>query len=295
MRVVADAGRIVRAGDTLALIASPEFGQADADARRSATDLELAERTLGRTRDLFAHGVVAQKDVFAAAADSARARAEADRAQARVAQYGGNAASVNQVFALRAPLGGSVVQRNITPGEEVRPDQMLASTPELVAPLFAVTDPSRLWVQLDVPERDLASVREGAPIAVRVQAWPDQAFRGTLTLVGSAVDPGTRTIKVRGTVDNPERRLKAEMLVTVDVMGPSRTGVVVPAAAVLLVGDAHVVFVREVPGRYRRAAVTVGAASADRVTLTGGVGPDDVVVTEGSLLLEQLFQSHARS
>ena len=80
IRVVADQGNHVATGDRLALIAAPDFGQAQADARRASTDLGLAQRTLARQRDLLAHGVVAQKDVEAAEADVARARAEHERA-----------------------------------------------------------------------------------------------------------------------------------------------------------------------------------------------------------------------
>jgi membrane fusion protein, heavy metal efflux system len=152
--VQTDAGRDVHANDVLALIAAPDFGQAQADARRAATDLALAERTATRTRDLFQHGVVAQKDVDAAEADLSRARAEQQRAQARLALYGTDSTTTNQVFPLRTPLAGTVVERTITPGQEVRPDQMLANAAPLFAPLFVVTDPSRLWVVLDLPEAD---------------------------------------------------------------------------------------------------------------------------------------------
>ena len=293
--ILVDAGRTVRQGDTLALIASPDFGQAQADARRAATDLTLAERTLARTRDLFEHGVVAQKDVYGAEADAARARAESQRAGARLALYGADSASANQVFALRAPLGGTVVERNITPGQEVRPDQMLANAPQLFAPLLVVTDPSRLWVQLDVPERDLHRLSAGAPIDVRAQAWPDRGYRGSITLVASAVDQATRTVKMRGAVQNPERTLKAEMLVTVRVAGASDRGLAIPAAAVLLSGDRHIVFVEEARGRYRRAEVTIGPGQEGMVRVPSGLRVGERVVTGGSLLLEQLFQQNAHS
>ena len=295
VRVLADAGRVVRAGDTLALIASPDFGQAQADARRAATDLALAERTRTRTRDLFEHGVSPEKDVFAADADVARSRAEARRAEARLALYGGDSASVNQLFPLRAPLSGTVVERNITPGQEVRPDQMLANAPQLFAPLFVVTDPARLWVQLDLPERDVWVVKPGAAIAVRTQASPGRPHAGRILLVAGSVDPATRTVKARGTVDDPQGELKAEMLVTVDVPGGSRGALSVPAAAVLLEGDTHVVYVEEGRGRYRRAEITVGAGQDGVVLVKAGLRAGDKVVTSGTLLLEQLFRQSVRS
>jgi len=295
VNVAIDAGQPVRPGDVLATIASPDFGQAQADARRAATDLALAERTLARLADLLRHGVVAQKDVEAAQADVARGRAEQQRAEARLALYGVDSTSVNQVFPLKTPLGGVVVERNLGPGQEVRPDQMLANAPSLFAPLFVVSDPTQLWVALDLPERDVSVVKPGAGLAVRASAWPDRVFRGRVVLVSSEVDPSTRTVKVRGTVANPQRLLKAEMLVTVDASGAKPQGPVVPAAAVLLQGDAHVVFVEESPGRYRRAEVRVGTERDGVVPVEAGLQPGERVVTAGSLLLEQLFQALAHS
>jgi cobalt-zinc-cadmium efflux system membrane fusion protein len=285
-----DVGRRVAPSDALATIAAPDFGQAQADARRAAADLALAERTATRMRDLLQHGVVAQKDVDAAEADLARARAEQQRADARLRLYGGDSTSVTQVFALRTPLGGTVVERNINPGQEVRPDQMLANAPQLFAPLFVVTDPSRLWIQLDVPERYVSEIEPGAPLDVRALAFPDRSFPGTVVLISGAVDPTTRTVKVRGTVANHGGLLKAEMLATATATGRRSTGPAVPAAAVLLDGDAHVVFVEEARGRYRRCQVQVGLEQDGQVPVTGDLRPGERVVTGGSLLLEQLFQ-----
>ncbi|MFI5310325.1 MAG: efflux RND transporter periplasmic adaptor subunit [Gemmatimonadales bacterium] len=293
--VLTDAGREVRAGEPIALIASPDFGQAQADARRAETDLALAERTATRTRDLFEHGVVAQKDVESADAELSRMRSEQQRAHSRLALYGADSATTNQVFSLRAPLGGTVVERNVTPGQEVRPDQMLANAPQLFAPLFVITDPSRLWVVLDLPERDLPLLAAGSGISVHVQAWPSRAFPGRIALIASAVDPVTRTVKVRGLLENRQGLLKAEMLVSVTVPAAAKGGVSVPATALLFEHGAHVVFVDEGKGRFRRSEVEVGAEHDGLVPVRSGLAPGERVVTRGTLLIEQLFQSRAHS
>lgn len=224
-----------------------------------------------------------------------RARAEHERAVARLSSYGAETTSVDQIFALRAPLGGVVVERNVSPGQEVRPDQMLANAPQLFAPLFVITNPSRLWVMLDVPEEDLALVHENAPIVLHAQGWPKRVFRGRVTLVSGALDPNTRTLKVRGAVDNSDGALKGEMLVTVDIARPAVGLTAVPEAAVLLNGDSHFVYVEHSPGRYERRAVVVGAAHDGVVPVLSGLKPGERVVIGSTLLLEQLFQTTAHS
>ena len=289
VRVIATVGQRIRAGDTLALIASPDYGQAQADARRAATDLALARRTLERTRDLLQHGVAAQKDLEGAEADLQRAEAEQERTVGKLAMYGTDASSMNQAFALRAPLGGLVVDRSLTPGQEVRPDQMLANAPQLFAPLFVITDPERAWVVLDVPERDLPLVSNGASIQVQPSAWPTRSLSGRITFVAGAIDPATRTLKVRGTVTNPHGLLKAEMLVTVHLASSGAATIGIPAGAVLLEGGERFVYVEESKGHLRRLTVTVGSTQHGVVQVLSGLTLGQRVVTNGALLVEQLF------
>src|SRR5262245_17671042 len=108
-RVLADVGRRVGKGEALAAIASPDLGQAQADARRAAADLSAAERSYARVSVLAERGAAPRKDLEQAEADRERARAESERSGARLALLSGSGAtsgSVDQAFFLRAPLAG---------------------------------------------------------------------------------------------------------------------------------------------------------------------------------------------
>ena len=288
-RVVANVGERVKRGDVLAWIASPDFGQAQADARRAATDLALAKRTVERTRDLLDHGVAARKDLESAEADLERARTERERAVSRLAVYGADTTGVSTSFPLRTPLAGQIVERTLTPGQEVRPDQMLANAPQLFAPLFVITDPARAWVILDVPERELAYISNGAALTVAPSAWPDRSLPGRIAFVAGGIDPTTRTLKVRGTVDNAQGLLKSEMLVSVRLASATALGVGVPVSAVMIEGAKHVVYIDEGKGRLRRVEVTVGSTQNGVVHVLTGLTEGQRVVTNNVLLVEQLF------
>lgn len=293
--VRAGVGQVVHSGEVLATIASPDFGQAQADARRAATDLAQADRTLARLSDLLQHGIVAQKDLEVGQADLARAGAEQQRADARLKYYGIDSSAAMQQFPLKSKIDGVVVERNLNSGQEVRPDQMLANAPALFAPLFVVSDPSKLWVQLDLPERQLEQVRPGASLALRAMAWPNRTFHGAVVIVSSAVDSTSHTVKVRGAVANDGSLLRAGMLVTVEMPVATHPEPSIPSSAVLQVGDKNVVFVEESRGHFRRAEVTVGAARDGAVPVIAGLKAGDRVVTAGALLLEQLFQALTHS
>jgi cobalt-zinc-cadmium efflux system membrane fusion protein len=296
-KINTEVGREVKKGDILAEIASPEYGQAQADYRAAVSAFVLAERNLSRTRDLFEHGAAAQKDLFSAEADYERAKSEQERTTARLALYGGGTNSVDQVYYLRSPLDGVVEEKNINPGQEVRADAMLANAQQFFAPLFVVTDPTRLWIQLDATEQDLPHLKRDQDIVIRTKTFQDIAFSGKLDLIGDSLDSATRTIKVRGHVDNSRRLLKAEMFVSADV--PTSPGLVggadVSAKAVFFKGDKRYVFLEETPGRYERREVKVGSEHDGKILLLDGVHPGDRVVTDGCLLLDQVIEASTGS
>ncbi len=289
IRIMGEVGQLVETGGPLVLIASADFGQAQADACRAATDMVLADRTLTRLRDLFEHGAVPLKDVQSAEADFERARLEKERTAGRLALYGAATNGVDQAYMLRSPIGGVVVEKNISPGAELRSDQMLANTPQLASPLFVITDPERLWVLVDLPERDQARVSRGQKFSVKSASLPNQTFVGSVDLLGDGLDPTTRTVRARGSVANPGRLLKAEMFVKVEVPVAPEAGVVVPPRAVFLRGDQHCVMVEDSPGRYTRREVTLGAEHRGQMLIASGLEAGQRVVTDGAILLEQLL------
>ena len=289
IRLAADVGEEVSTNSTLALVGSPDFGQAQADARRAAGDFQLAERNLNRVRALFDHGAVAQKDFHSAEADFTRAKSERERTESRVRLYGGaEGGEVDQLFHLTSPVSGVVVERSANPGQEVRADAMLANSDKLSAPMFVVTDPARVWVLVDVSEQDLAAVKLGQRITVRSRAFPGETFSGTIGKVASSLDLATRMVRVRAAVANPDRRLKAEMLVSVELAGASLSGIEVPTKAVFMKGESHFVYREDSHGRFSRQPVKVGAEHGGRIVVTEGLKSGERVVSDGCLLLEQI-------
>jgi cobalt-zinc-cadmium efflux system membrane fusion protein len=285
-KLLADVNRPVRKGAPLAEIQSADFEQAVADARKAETDLRRTDRNLNRLRDLVEHNAAPRKDLEAAEAEYAGAQAEKDRTAARLAMYGAPA-SADHGFLLPSPLDGILVERNVTPGQEVRPDQMLANMPQFTAPLFIITDPSRLWIQVDATEVDLPHLRPGREFTFTTRAFPGEVFIGRVDVVSESIDPATRTIKVRGTVDNASRSLKAEMFVSVNLPGDETPGTTVPSKAVFLKGDRHYVFVEDSPGQFSRQEVKVGLEQNGRILVMSGVQAGQRVVTDGCILLQQ--------
>ena len=290
----ADLGEAITNGSPLAELDSPDFGLALANARTAVGNLAAAEKAFARSKELLAHGAAAAKDVEAAEAVYVAAVAERDRAEAVLANYGGSDKSTNAVYILRSPIKGVLVDKNINPGQELRADLMLANSPTLFAPSFVVSDPTKLWLQLDVAESDLPALHPGQSLQIHSRSFPDKTFDGVVDRIGATMDPNTRTIKARGIVNNPDKLLKAEMYVLVDVVEDAsqagQLGVEVSSKALFMKGDDSFIFLEDSPGTYERKQVKVGTEKDSKVPIYEGVSPGQKVVTEGALLLQSLVE-----
>lgn len=283
--IKADIGQSVAAGATLAQLASPDFGMAQSETAKAQADVRLTQKALARQRELFDAGIIARKELEQSESDAERAQAELERAQARTRLYG-SGLGVDQQLGLSASIGGIVVERNLNPGQEVRPDQTGPGIPAL----FVVTDPSSLWIQIDARESEVSLARPGAKFAITIPSLPGQKFEGRVIAAADFIDPLTRTIKIRGIVANPQRRLKAEMLATATFEKTFSSGVAIPSAAILLRGSRQSVFVQTSAGEFERRSVELDYEGPKEVVVAQGLRQGEQVVIENALLLARLLR-----
>ncbi len=282
----ADIGQSVQAGQVLATLASPEFGAAQADTAKALADAQVAERALARHQTLFNADVISRKELDMTEADALRAKAELARAQSRTRMYG-STQGVNQQLGLSANIRGVVVERNLSAGQEVRPDQ---GGPGNQA-LFVVSDPSVLWLQIDARESDTESLKPGTKVSLTLPNFPGQSFDAKISATGDFIDSNTRSIKVRAVIDNSKRQLKAEMLGTARIERKLAAGVLVPASAVQLLGIEHWAYVQTEPGVFEPRRVKLGYEGLQEVLIVDGVKAGEWVVKDNGLLLAREFRN----
>ena len=292
--------RVVR-GQPLVQYDNIELGEAMAEYRithaalqsaQAATD--VATRALERARKLTDLGAMAQSEYERRRAEEAAALAAVNSQEAAVASVGRKlqrfgvdpatlsrtpdpALSGPSLGLLRAPFAGAIVVAQAAEGGTATPD----------ADLFTLADLSTVWIQANVSERDIASLEEGQKVEVHVDAYPDESFSGRLASVSDLLDPDTRTVRVRCEVVNRGNRLKLQMFAAVDIptMRPTQA-LMVPAAAVQQLDTRTIVFVRTGDTNFQVRGVTLGRTSADRVEVTAGLAPGEVIVVEGAVMLK---------
>jgi cobalt-zinc-cadmium efflux system membrane fusion protein len=287
-KIDAQLGQMVKKGEPLALIDSPDLGQAYSDLLKAQADLQAAKHDIDRQRDLLSAHAASQAVVEQSEDNYAKAQAEMERAQLKIkllrASHGD---IVSQQYLLRAPIDGEVVGRNLNPGTEI---QGMLSSANIANELFTIGDMGEVWMLADIYEIDLGKVHKGDKVDISAVAYPGETFPGTVDYVSDVLDPTTRTAHLRCTVLNPDKKLKPEMYVTAGVTLGSRPGIAIPRGAVLRMGEQSIVFVQSGKTetgllKFAPRPVTTGAEEEDWIEITHGLEAGEAVVTDGGILL----------
>jgi len=277
-QILVQPGQQVKAGQPLAVLASPDLAAASADEKKAASDARLKDSALARARLLFDAGVIARKDFEAASSDSEQSTAELDRARQRLRALGASGAAAG-ALTLASSVAGTVVDRQINPGQEVRPD--------LPAPLFIVSNLDQLWLVADVPEQLALTLSLGQEVKIDVDALPGKQYTARVAYVGEMVDPNTRRIPVRCVLANADHKLRPEMFARVHFQGGQvQTGIPLPNEAIVVDGRDEYVFVQSKAEKYERKRVHVARRGPVMSYIDSGVEAGQQLVVAGALLLK---------
>ena len=260
-QVFVSAGQVVRAGQTLVVLDQAPFRAA---AQAADAALATAERTLERQQRLAEEGIVPKKDADQAAADVAKARADAIAARRAL-----------ELSTLRAAINGTVTRLTATLGVGVDPSQ----------PLVEITDPSALDVLLSVTPSDAARVHRSAKVGLTAgQTMNGEPLGiGTVVDVSGVVDTTTRSVAVRVQATTTRRPLRiGETVFGLIDVGMRPSAIVIPAEALVPEGDQFKVFVVDANGVAHEQEVKVGARSDAGVEILEGLHAGDRIVTAGA-------------
>ena len=281
-------------------LAVGEFLSAQAELRRSLTDLEVKKKILERSKEMLREGAVAQttydlreaeyKDAEAIAAG---VRAKAESIEEQIHRYGWTDEDLANLPSkqghniahsiLKAPFSGVVTSFHGAVSEVV----------EQSAELLAITDMSSLWVLADVYEKDFSHIRTGKAVRVRVASYPGKVFEGKITYVADAIDPKSRTAKVRCLVQNDGGLLKLEMFANIEIPVEQTSPVLaVPDSSIQQIEGQSVVFVRKSETEFQKRAVRTGIASQGYTEIKSGLKPGESVASQGSFVLKTAFLRH---
>ncbi len=296
--VLAKVGDRVTKGHPLARFDNIEAGElaaqyeaAQAELRRLRVQQATATQQAERSRRLAEIGAIPQKESEAATSDARSLDASIEAQQsvisgisARLKRFGLTYSTLRNSTQtiISSPFTGVIIKAAAAPGEVVSEE----------TDLFQIADLSRVWVQAEVYEKDLAKVITGQPAFITVETYPDRQFTGNVTYIGDILDPQTRTTRVRCEVANPVIALKLDMFATVRLPTKfSRRGLAVPDSAIQQWDTKYFVFIQTAPTTFAAKEINPGKVIDGKTEVTSGLKTGESVVVNGSFHLKSIVRS----
>ena len=271
-------GQEVSKGQNIGLIQSSEISAARADYDKAKIEVARSDRQLDRAKLLLQHEVMAQRDYDDLEAADQAAHAELTRTVQRIHMLGFSPDGSSDSAALKAPISGAVLEIGSASGEMQR-------SLDNASPIATIANLDSVWILGDVFERDLNSVRAAQSVDVTFPAYPGETVRGKISNISDAMDPTSRTLKVRVVLPNPKHRFKPEMFANLSIARTTAPEFVLPTTAVVHDGTSSYVYLQTSPEKYERRQVTTGALRGKTVVVTSGLKDGDQIVVAGAALL----------
>ncbi|MBL0165600.1 MAG: efflux RND transporter periplasmic adaptor subunit [Propionivibrio sp.] len=263
-------GQPVSKGQALFEVYSPELVSAQ-------REYAIAAQGLESLREADSQAQTGMKDLAAASLQRLK-NWDISAEQLKALSQSGEA---RRTLTFRSPVSGIVTEKKALQGMRFMPGEAL----------FQVADLSSVWVVADVFEQDVGLIKHGARAKVRINAYPDKLFEGTVSYVYPTLNAATRTVPVRIELANPGLLLKPAMFAQVEIselrpVTAKGTVVTVPLSAVIDSGTRQIVLVQLGEGRFEPREVRLGARSDSHVEVIEGVQDGEAVVVAANFLID---------
>lgn len=278
-------GDRVEAGSVMAVIESRELADAKAAFLAAAEREKLARANFSREKRLWEKKVTSEQEFLDARQGLAEARIERNSAEQQLHALGISDGVLEQLptqadatytrFEIRAPLGGTIIDKHMTLGENVAAD----------ADVFTIADLSTVWVNLNIYQKDLVRIRRGQTAVIET-GHGIPPVEGTIAWVSPQVDEATRTAMARIELANPDGAMRPGLFVSARVtVGSSAAGLVVPKSALQTFEERPVLFVQTDEG-FAPMPVEIGRRNGTTLEILAGLMPGQTYVSEGAFTLK---------
>ena len=274
-------GQQVKQGQTLATLNSTELAQNQLVYIKALQQIELHSKAVERARTLLDADVISKAELQRRESELNAAQAELNAAADQLQVLGmspqsiaklSKSSAMHSFSSVSARIAGTVIGRKANLGQVVQPADEL----------FVVADLSKVWAVAEVPEAQVNLIEVGEEVSIEVPALDKASIRAKLIYVGDVVNPQTRTVTIRSEINNQEKALKPDMLVSMLIKSKPLPKLAIPVQAVVRENDKNHVFVQIAPNKFRLREVVLGTDFQDMVAVINGLEKDEIVVSEGA-------------
>jgi len=275
-------GDEVKAGQRLAVIKSTELAQYQLSYIKASQQMQLQTKAVDRAKQLLEADVISLAELQRREGELNAANAELNAARDQLLVLGMPPTSIAQLGLHNSGMSTSQVNSKITGtviARKARLGQVVAPAEEL----FVIADLSHVWAVAEIPEQQIAHIKEGQSLDIEVPALDDAELTGTLAFVGDIVNPATRTVMARANINNEKMLLKPDMLITILLEAKPEKVIAIPSTAVVRENNADHVFVQTLkPTQYKLLPVTLGRTYQGSREVLQGLQPGDQIVLDGA-------------
>ena len=268
-------GDYVKKGQVLAIIRSPEIAGFTKEGIEAESQLRLAEKNAQVASELYKTGNISQVEFINSQKEFENAKGELARIRAVLDMYG---AGSDATYPIKSPVSGVIVQKNIALNMELRTED--------ISPVFVVGNLDEVWVMANIYESDLSRIKEGYEAEVTTISYPGKIYKGKIDKIFSLMDPESKVVKARVTLQNENFELKPEMFANVRVNWRERfTKLTVPAEALIFDKSRYYVMVWRADDDVETREVSVYRETGKKVYVESGLKAGETVMTKYQLLV----------
>ncbi|MDB4999925.1 MAG: efflux transporter periplasmic adaptor subunit [Mucilaginibacter sp.] len=278
IQVKVSLGDKVTKGQTLAVLRSADVAGSYTDLTSTKADLAISKRQLEQAEYLYKSGISSERDYAEAKGNYDKAVAANSKVRDQIAINGGGNTNASGSLVIKAPGDGYIVEKNITAGNFIRPDNSNS--------LFTISNMKDVWIWANVFESDIAKVKKGYSARITTLAYPDKVFNGKVDEISSVLDPDNKVMKVRVALNNSEMLLKPEMFTNVVISNEEgSSSVAIPQTAVIFDNSKSFVIVYNSKCNLQVREVSPIKTVDSTTYISTGLKPGDKVISKSQLLL----------
>ena len=269
-------GDYVTKGQTLAIVRSSEIADYQNQLSNAQSNVRMAEKTLGSTRELYKSGLTTEKDVASAETELEKANADLNRMVQTNSIYG---SKTNATQIITAPVSGYVIEKNVTDKMQYKVDG--------TQPFFIIANLEEVWVMASVFESDIAKIKTGYDAEVNVIAYKDKIFTGKVDRIFSILDPQSRVMKVRIKVPNKDNLLKPEMFAQIIIKYNDRSNQLpaIPSQAIIFDKNRNYVMVYKDKCNIETREIEIFEVAGNSTYIKSGLKDGEKIITKYQLLV----------
>jgi cobalt-zinc-cadmium efflux system membrane fusion protein len=269
-------GDYVEKGQTLANILSGDVASAERDLLAAKSNLLNTKRKLDAANDLFKSGLISEKELIQTKTENSQAEAELEKAKKLLELYGSD--NLKGYYEVKSPISGYIVKKNITDNQDVKSD--------FTTPIFSIIDLSQVWIMANVYESDIRKIGLGNEAEITTIAYPDSVIYGKVDRLFEVLDPESKIMKARITINNASKLLKPEMFARVLIRyREAEQRLAIPSSAVIFDNSKSYVMVYKDRSHIETRLIDIYKSNSVKTYVDGGLKEGEKVISKYQLLV----------